>query len=185
MESIIPYSADKNTINLLVQWDKGVKIYFYDKVFTKTHTIHLFTDAMDEAMVIETSLDSNGILSAKLPDDLLSFGSCIIGYICTLDGSEFRSMYRFIIPVRKKPRPANYIYSDSKEYFIFEEKIKEVDAIADSVKEMSDDAKTYMEQAKISEQNASTYANQSSEYAQNSLDYANLCKTYMDSSKTY
>ena len=26
MESIIPYSADKNTINLLVQWDKGKQI---------------------------------------------------------------------------------------------------------------------------------------------------------------
>ena len=185
MEQIIPYNKNKTSINRLIQWDKGVYVYFYDVKFTKQQTIHLYTNSMNEAMVIETILDSNGILSAKLPDDLLCLGDCIYGYICEYANEEFRSMYRFIIPVTKKPKPSNYIHTESKEYVTIEEKIKEMNDIAQNVSTMSDETKSYLDQTKISEENASNYAQDSLDNANQSLEYANQSKGYMEQSLEY
>ena len=149
MEQIIPYNKNKTSINRLIQWDKGVYVYFYDVKFTKQQTIHLYTNSMNEAMVIETILDSNGILSAKLPDDLLCLGDCIYGYICEYANEEFRSMYRFIIPVTKKPKPSNYIHTESKEYVTIEEKIKEMKEKSENKPKFSLTNVKTMEVAKI------------------------------------
>ena len=73
MEAIIPYNSNKSSVNKLVQWDKDVHLYFYDKVFQEEHTVHLFTNNMNESMVIKATVDSNGVLCAKLPDDLLCY----------------------------------------------------------------------------------------------------------------
>ena len=185
MEQIIPYNVNKTSINRLIQWDKGVYVYFYDVKFTKQQTIHLYTNSMNEAMVIETILDSNGVLSAKLPDDLLCLGDCIYGYICEYANEEFRSMYRFTIPVTKKPKPSNYIHTESKEYVTIEEKIKEMNDIAQNVSTMSDETKSYLDQTKISEENASNYAQDSLDNANQSLEYANQSKGYMEQSLEY
>lgn len=147
MENINIYDSNGELVDLLIQWDKGITLYFNDNIFNNDYTIHLFTDSMKEAMVVETLLDDNGILSVKIPDDLLSLGQTITGYICTRTDIEYRNAYRFKIPVRKKPIPSSYIYTDSEEYVVLEMKMDEIEANVEL-------ANTYAVNAKISEQNA-------------------------------
>lgn len=179
MENINAYDSNGELIDLLVQWDKGIILYFNDNIFDDNYTIHLFTDDMDMAMVVESVLDDNGILSVKLPDDILTMGKAITGYICTRTEIEYRNSYKFKLPVRKKPKPSNYIYVDSNEYIFLEDKLDEINAnveitnenvnktleSAKSAKDNADKAFGYMEQSEIYKNESESNKNESEKYA--------------------
>ena len=82
MEEINVYTVDNVMINTLVQWDKGIYIYFYDNEFTEKYNVHFFTSDAKVDYLVEPNLDENNILSVKIPDDLVALGKSICGYIC-------------------------------------------------------------------------------------------------------
>ena len=181
MKRINAYDLNNELVTLLIQWDKGVYLYFNDNVFDNNYAVHFFNDNMDEAMVMESSLDSNGVLSVKVPDDLLALGKTITGYICVTDDSTYRNAYRFRIAVRKKPKPSSYIHTDSEDYIILEAKLKDIEDSVNQAKEYSENAKVSEENAKISEENSQTNADSSEEYANKAKEYMESANDSADS----
>ena len=154
MEEINVYTVDNAMINALVQWDKGIYIYFYDNEFTEKYNVHFFTSDAKVDYLVEPNLDENNILSVKIPDDLVALGKSICGYICIYDEDKYKNAYYFKIPVRKRPQPANYIYTGSSEYKILNTLINECRDSAYEVLGYRDETKLYYNNAKVSETNA-------------------------------
>lgn len=181
MKRINAYDLNNELVTLLIQWDKGVYLYFNDNVFDNNYAVHFFNDNMDEAMVMESSLDSKGILSVKIPDEILTYGKPIIGYICTLNDNEYRNAYRFRILVRKRPKPSNYIHTENEDYIILDSKLKEIENSVIQAKEYSENAKTSEDNAKISEENAKVSEENVQTNADRTEEYVNKAKEYMES----
>lgn len=124
MQEIIVYDVEDNILDTLVQWDKEVKIFVKEDSIDKAYNVHYFNCNSKTAMVVPSSYDS-GILSAPVPNDILTESHPITGYIYIEKDGEHKSVYCFRIIVRKRPKPADYIYSDEKEYITFEAVLKE------------------------------------------------------------
>ena len=119
MEEINIYTSDGMSINALVQWDKNIYVYFFDNEFEDAYNVHFFTNEMEEDFIVESTLEDN-ILRVKVPDDLIAKGKPIMAYICIYEGEMYKNAFYFKLPVRKRPKPSNYIYTGSSDYIIIQ-----------------------------------------------------------------
>ena len=186
MQEINIYDSEGNIIYDLVQWDKDVKIYITEPEIDKAYNVHFFNRNNNEAMVVQSTYE-NGTLCSIVPNDILTEELPINGYVFIEKNGEHKSLYCFRILVRKRAKPADYIYSDQKEYITFDKILKEVEEYAMIARsyvegdtssrpnESTDNAKYYYMQSKlnatnaeISENNALASANIASEKASES-----------------
>ena len=186
MQEINIYDSEGNIIYDLVQWDKDVKIYITEPEIDKAYNVHFFNRNNNEAMVVQSTYE-NGTLCSIVPNDILTEELPINGYVFIEKNGEYKSLYCFRILVRKRAKPADYIYSDQKEYITFDKILKEVEEYAMIARsyvegdtssrpdESTDNAKYYYMQSKlnatnaeISENNALASANIASEKASES-----------------
>lgn len=186
MQEINIYDSEGNIIYDLVQWDKDVKIYITEPEIDKAYNVHFFNRNNNEAMVVQSTYE-NGTLCSIVPNDILTEELPINGYVVIEKNGEYKSLYCFRILVRKRAKPADYIYSDQKEYITFDKILKEVEEYAMIARsyvegdtssrpnESTDNAKYYYMQSKlnatnaeISENNALASANIASEKASES-----------------
>lgn len=168
MQEITVFDIKGNSITDLVQWDKDVKIYVKENEIDKAYNVHFFNNkTKDTSMVVESTYQ-DGVLSAIIPNDLLVESYPIIGYIFVEKDDEHKSMYCFRIIIRKRPKPANYIYSDQKEYITFEKVLEEAKTYANNAKESADEAKQSEENANASKEAASESENMATQKAEES-----------------
>ena len=186
MQEINIYDSEGNIIYDLVQWDKDVKIYITEPEIDKAYNVHFFNRNNNEAMVVQSTYE-NGTLCSIVPNDILTEELPINGYVVIEKNGEYKSLYCFRILVRKRAKPADYVYSDQKEYITFDKILKEVEEYAMIARsyvegdtssrpdESTDNAKYYYMQSKlnatnaeISENNALASANIASEKASES-----------------
>lgn len=150
MNEIMVYDAYGDSISNLVQWDSNVKIYIDESEITKNYKIHFFNKESVDAYVVESSY-SNNILCAKIPDILLTKSHTIIGYVYTDADEEHKSIFCFKIPVRKRPKPMNFIFVDSKDYTTLE-------SILDECKKYANNASDYADASNASAIQSKSYA---------------------------
>ena len=124
MQQITAFDKYGEQLAELVQWDKDITLYVEDHAIDKAYKVHFCNQKSSDAMVVPSEY-SNGRLSVLIPNDLLTEASPITGYIHIEKDSEHRSLYCFKILIRKRPKPANYIYSDEKNYLTFEKVLEE------------------------------------------------------------
>lgn len=186
MQEINIYDSEGNIIYDLAQWDQNVKIYITEPEIDKAYNVHFFNRNNNEAMVVQSTYE-NGTLCSIVPNDILTEELPINGYVVIEKNGEYKSLYCFRILVRKRAKPADYIYSDQKEYITFDKILKEVEEYAMIARsyvegdtssrpdESTDNAKYYYMQSKlnatnaeISENNALASANIASEKASES-----------------
>lgn len=186
MQEINIYDSEGNIIYDLVQWDKDVKIYITEPEIDKAYNVHFFNRNNNEAMVVQSTYE-NGTLCSIVPNDILTEDLPINGYVFIDKNGEYKSLYYFRILIRKRAKPADYVYSDQKEYITFDKILKEVEEYAMIARsyvegdtssrpnESTDNAKYYYMQSKlnatnaeISENNALASANIASEKASES-----------------
>ncbi len=210
MQEITIYDINNNSITDLVQWDKDVRIFIKENEIDKAYKVHYFNQKTDTAMVVESEF-KDGVMSALIPNDILTEPHHIQGYIYVEKNDEHKSIYYFRIIVRKRPKPDNYIYSDQKEYVTFEDILKEAKEYAKSSNDYSilsrsyaigdtalreneefDSAKGYYKQskssaenAKESERNAQISQSETSKSEENAASSANDAETYCLQSKSY
>lgn len=154
MQEIVVYDIENNILDTLVQWDKGIKIYIKETDIDQAYDVH-FTNCNSESAMIIPSEYNEGVLSVSVPNDILTEPHVIVGYICVTNNTdEFKSIYAFRIPVRKRPKPANYIYSDEKEFITFGQVLKEAQDFANAASESATQAELSASEAKESEDKA-------------------------------
>jgi len=196
IQEILVYDLDGNAITNLVQYDRDVYVHIKDSRITTAYHVHFFNSTSEKALVMNSTY-SNGVLSVKIPNDLLYQPHTIIGYVNVKKNGESKCLYGFKIAVRKKPMPHDWVHVDSKDYVTFEEIIKECKKFAESastsaanakVSEIASaqsekNAKDSETKAKISEQNAKTSETNAANSASSALTSANNAKASENKAK--
>lgn len=195
MQEITIYNKNGEPLTELAQWDKNVLIQICEKDIDGAYNVHFFNCNSKEAMVVKSTYQ-NGTLYAAVPNDMLTEPHPITGYVWAGNDAEtdeeHKSIYCFRVVVRKRPKPANYVYKDQKEYVTFDTVLKEASGFADSAKKSEDNARESKERAEQCKNDAENSENNSSESAQkadtsarnaagseeNSLKYATSAKSY-------
>lgn len=171
MNEIMVYDAQNEPISRLVQWDRNITIMIEEADISKNYNVHFFNHTSDEACVMESSY-SGGILRVKVPNILLTQEHTIFGYIYKEESTdEGRSIYGFRIAVRKRAKPADYVYVESEEYITFSKILAECQEYAQS-------ASTSATNAKASETKAASSERVATQKATESSNSANLSKSY-------
>lgn len=161
VQEINVYDKYGNVLTYLTQWDKNIVIQIKDIELTEPQKIHFFNCDSKEAMVMSAAY-KDGILSSQVPNDILTEPHTINGYVWIgkeneIEG-EHKSIYCFRIKVRKRPKPANYIYEDQKEYITFEKVLEEARKYAKTAEQYKEEAVLSAAEAAASANNAAISA---------------------------
>ena len=112
MLDAIMYDSFGTQITYLVQWDVDQTVSF-EGVNISTNTapiVHFCNKNSDKALGVQSTLD-DGVINVKIPNILLKEAETIVVYFY----SNNRSVEITKIPVRPKPQPNDYFYSDNVE----------------------------------------------------------------------
>ena len=163
MQEIAVYDLDGNTLTNLVQYDTDVYIHIKDSRITAAYQVQFFNSTSESALVMNSTY-SNGVLSVKIPNNLLVQPYTITGYVNVKKSGESKCLYAFRIAVRKKPIPNDWVHVDSKDYVTFEEIVEECRNFAENASISATNAKA----SEIAASNSATNAKNSETNAANS-----------------
>jgi len=183
LQEIAVYDLDGNTLTNLVQYDTDVYVNIKDSRITDAYRVQFFNSTSESALVMDSTYN-NGILSVKIPNDLLEQPYTITGYVNIKKNGESKCLYAFRIAVRKKPVPHNWVHVDSKDYVTFEEIVAECRDFADNASASATKAKTSEINAKTSEINAVASASTASQKAADAATSASNAKASETNAKT-
>lgn len=130
MLDAIMYDSFGTQITYLVQWDVDQTVSF-EGVNISTNTapiVHFCNKNSDKALGVQSTLD-DGIINVKIPNVLLKEAETIVVYFY----SNNRSVEITKIPVRPKPQPNDYFYSDNVEVVTLSELIAQVKSLDSTV----------------------------------------------------
>lgn len=174
MQETTIYNKDGEPLTELAQWDRNIQIQIREKEIDSAYKVHFFNCNSKEAMVVESAY-KDGTLTVPVPNDILTEPHPIAGYVWIEKNEEEKSVFCFRIMVRKRPRPANYVYEDQKEYITFKKVLAEAEVYANKAKSDADSAKQSATDAEKSASLANTAnnnANASKNAAENSRNAA-------------
>ena len=172
MQEISVYDIEGNTISNLVQFDKDVFIYIMDSRIQSNYQVQFFNNASESAYVVDSTY-SDGVLCAKIPNDLLVLPYSITGYVNITAQDGIKCLYGFKIAIRKKPKPSDWVYVESNDYITFKEVIQECRDYANSAELSSISANEYKDTALLYSNNAKDSENKSKSYADVALESSN------------
>lgn len=182
MQEITIYNKNGEPLTELAQWDKNIQIQICEKDIDDAYNVHFINCNSKEAMVVKSTYQ-DGTLCTVVPNDILTEPHPITGYVWagndTKTDEEHKSTYCFRIMVRKRPKPANYVYSDQKEYITFETVLEEASAHATAAESFTH-GRTESREGEDND-NAEYYCTQSQESAstaQKSMNSANESASY-------
>lgn len=155
MQEIVIYNPDDTILTELTQWDNNVSILIKEKDLDNSNRVHFFNCNSKEAIAMEAVSTDKG-LSVRVPNKILEEPHTITGYVWlgkelnakngnsseTAENKEHKSVCCFRIPVRKRPKPSNYVYKGENEYLTFEKVLIEVKEYAAKAGAHKKDAST-------------------------------------------
>lgn len=110
-------TVNKNTytVDPLYQWDLNQTLKIYGLSLASVPEIHFANNDMDRAIVRQSTMSTNGVISVDIPNSLLQKPYRITAYVCIYEGETFRSLYSIEIPVKARTKPADYTIQDNDE----------------------------------------------------------------------
>lgn len=121
------YDVDGNSINYLTQWDSNCRLYIPMDGYNLSETpeIHFCNKKSSEALPVTCDILDNTLIT-EVPNELLQESFPIIGHIYLSntfsDGvTEQKTCITFIIPVKERVKPADYIYVSNYIGYTFDE----------------------------------------------------------------
>ena len=107
-------------VDPVYQWDTNQQLVIYGLSLPYVPEIHFTNDAMNKAIVRKASMDSAGVITVMIPNPLLQQPYKIKAYVCRDTGVIFKSEYQFVIPVKPRNKPGDYIlYASDDEVYSF------------------------------------------------------------------
>lgn len=98
----------------LYQWDINQKLNVSGLNLSVAPEVHFSNCTMDKA-IVKQSTNINHIVSVMIPNSLLQMPFAIEAYIGIYEGTTFKVIEKVVIPVKPRPRPADYQIQDSDE----------------------------------------------------------------------
>ena len=134
-----------NPIYSMTQWDinQNLIIDVSNLSITTAPKVHFCNKKSVEALPVESTLSDNK-LTASIPTTLLKEPYPIIAYIyvsSSSDSSSQKTVACVKIPMNKRVRPGDYIYSDDVELIYLNDKISEVNTIVTKIESFDLDMK--------------------------------------------
>lgn len=111
--SIVTVIKNTYTVEPLYQWDLNQVLEIRGLSLPSTPEIHFSNDTMDRAIVRQGTMDDAGVITVDIPNSLLQKPYRIYVYVCTHEGETFQSLYKIIIPVKARNKPADYTITDT------------------------------------------------------------------------
>ena len=104
-------------INQLTQWDLNRTIVIDDYEYDIAPVVHFCNRSSDESLPVESEL-SNKKVTAKIPNILLERTDTILVYICLCDSDKnvLETINYFELPIRRRPKPKDYVYVQNTDY---------------------------------------------------------------------
>ena len=133
-------TVTKNTYEVepLYQWDKNQVLEIRGLSLASIPEIHFTNDAMDKAIVRQSTMDNAGIITADIPNSLLQKPYKIKAYVCTYDGDTFETQYKLEITVKPRSKPNDYTLEDDLEVYSFNALENKVNNVVTAYKDLGD-----------------------------------------------
>lgn len=121
-----------NSINNFFQWDIDQKITIVveglpDGYLKNAPEVHFSNIGRKDALIVRSTVEDNKIITASVPNLLLQDSYPLLVYVYLTDKTDVSSQKTILyseIPVRKRPKPNDYLYVENIER-ITAEKIKD------------------------------------------------------------
>ena len=91
----------------LYQWDRGQTLRIVGLSLDAAPEVHFVREGASHAIIRQASMDSSGVISASIPDEVLERAGALHVYVCQSDGDEFSTLYDFSLAVRGRARPGS------------------------------------------------------------------------------
>lgn len=101
------------SVESLYKWDTGQEIEIHGLSLDVTPQVHFAHEGDSLAIVQPASMDASGVIRAAVPDILLQSTARLCAYVCTEQGDEFKTLYKIVIPVIGRAKPADYQPDDT------------------------------------------------------------------------
>ena len=111
--SNVVVTNNRYTVDSLYQWDLNQDLVIHGLSLPSIPEIHFTNDAMNGAIVIQSTMDDSGVITAKIPNSLLQKPYTIKVYVCIYEGDTFESLYSMDIPVKARKKPLDYSFEDN------------------------------------------------------------------------
>lgn len=118
--SIVTVKKDRYEAEALYQWDVNQTLQVFGLSLASVPEVHFTHGGMGAAIVRQASMDASGVVSVQIPNSLLQKGYMITAFICGYTGGTFETLYKIDIPVKPRPRPADYVLINDEEVYSFE-----------------------------------------------------------------
>lgn len=107
--------VDKTTYKAdpLYQWDKNQKLVIKGLSLASIPEIHFTNDAMDRAIVVQSTMDNAGIITVAIPNSILQKPYKVKAYVCIYEGATFKSLYSIVITMIARNKPNDYSFEDN------------------------------------------------------------------------
>lgn len=101
-------------VTSLTQWDIDQSLIIEDSGLATAPTFHFCNKNSIEALVVASSMDTNGAITVKVPNSLLTESLPIIAYMYVYSTTTSgKTMATIKIPVEKRPKPSEYKYVEN------------------------------------------------------------------------
>lgn len=97
-------------VDPLYQWNLNQDLVIFGLSLSAAPEVH-FAHVNDSAAIVrQSTMDAAGVVRVKVPNSQLQRAGKLFAYVCTDDGSIFRTRYKIPIQIESRPRPADYTY---------------------------------------------------------------------------
>lgn len=171
MSEISCYDKQGLPLTHLMQWDANQVLKIENFGLSEPPLFHFTMLGSDEALTVESILDSEDMITAKIPNILLQKTGKMLVYIYVIETDYGqRTMYTVELPIRERAKPADYEYVENIEF---------VSAEAIEVRLRDYISKLNLSPYKIKFSPASTRANIATNESLATL-FGKISKTYSD-----
>lgn len=104
------------SIHHLTQWDMGQSLIIKDTGLLKAPLFHFCNRNSTKALVVPSSISSDGVITVNVPNILLKEALPIIVYMYVYENDDSaKTMHTIRIPVRARLKPSDYTYVENIE----------------------------------------------------------------------
>lgn len=123
-----------NPINKLTQWDMNRIITIDGFEYDVSPTFYFCNTLSDIALRVESQLNNERV-TVTIPNKLLTVDKCVSVYLCLCDSNKniINTIAKFTLPIVKRPKPSDYIYSDDAEIIKIKDLRSKIESELDSI----------------------------------------------------
>lgn len=117
MLNVMCLDKNGNSISHLTQWDFNQQLIIDSKGIdiSELSQVHFCNQKSTEALCVTAKLNTDGNITAPIPNELLMEPCSIYAYVWMSDGESGKTQHAITIPVRKRAKPHDFEFVENTE----------------------------------------------------------------------